>query len=312
MLNINSLALDKLKYMNLKGPQFETVSYFCYNYFCFDPNSAGMDYFLKSFEKWQKDNRRSIKQTLWKMFQSYNMWNSDELLDFEGEDQNSYFKQILDYDDNLINFCSKLDKIDRDELDKHMTKAGELLTDKYNLFISKFKLLKKNQDLFVSYPKFKQINHFNENFESLKNNPNFSINKYKLKVDSVNKNNVIYLHQPNYQNNFYDQNEVDVFGCFNNVEFIQIRYLSLILCYSLKNKELFEKFHNAYNDLVSVAYNDNNQNKIHVTSLENYQFFGKLDFILQILFNLYSALGKNNNTISSNVELLVKSSFYKI
>ena len=303
-LNLNSLAFDKLKYMNLKGPQFETVSYFCFKYFYLDSNSQGNDFLVKSFNKWQKENRRSVKQTLWKMFQSFNLWNSDELIDFESEENKSYYKHIINYQEILINFCSKLDKIDSEEMLSQILKIRDLFIESFTLLETNLKFLKKNQDLFVNYPKYKEFKFFKGDYNFLAISNNYSEQKYKFSLDSANKNNLMFESHPNQYNNFFEQNEVEVFGCFNNLEFLRNRYLTNILCYSANDKENFIKYYKLYSTNFSLVYSDKGYEKIHISSKENFKLFSKLDFLLNGLICCIYELEEDANSLSKHVDNL--------
>ncbi len=306
MLNLNSIVFDKLKYMNLKGPQFETVSYFCFPYLYLDPNSSGNVYLIKNFERWQKEDRRSVKQTLWKMFQSVNFWNSDELIDFETVENKSFLKHIINYEDIQVNFTSKFDKLEREEMFKQILKTRDLLIENHNLLENNLKNLRKNQDLFVTYHKYKNIDYFNGNLGMLSTNSNHNTNNYQFSIDSVNKDNCVFQNSPSYRNNYFEQNEVDLFGCFNNVEFLQLRNLVNILTFSLENKEEYLKYYKVYNNIHSQVYQENNFRKIHITQQRNYLFFSRLDNLCSTLFNCYNDGLTDVNLIVNHAENIKK------
>ena len=63
-LLLNEDALDTLIYMNLKGPQKETISFFLFNYF--QNYQKGLNVLINYSESWQIENRNNSNKTFWK------------------------------------------------------------------------------------------------------------------------------------------------------------------------------------------------------------------------------------------------------
>ena len=83
--------------MNLKGPQYETVSYFTFNKWEKKYYKDGINYIINQNSLWQNDINNNNKKILYKMFKNGNFWNSEEILKFYDNNNNSYFNYLLNY-----------------------------------------------------------------------------------------------------------------------------------------------------------------------------------------------------------------------
>ena len=247
-LNLNNNTLDILKYMNLKGPQFETVSYIAFKPFLNYKN--GLNYLVDNSERWQNDNRRNTKKTLWKMFTGRNFWNSQELLEFLNENKNSYYTILLQFFDVILGASDNY--LNQNGIDEEVEKDYfDFLLNLYNDFEARKKdnKLTKNQDMFVSIHKYRYENfaYFNNNFDILTKNENYSRDSYRCEIDSLNKNdNCLYKLYPGYKNNYIKECDCKPFGQYDSYEYLTMRLLSMVTLSYIENKEQLKIFNEKY------------------------------------------------------------------
>ena len=247
-LNLNNDTLDILKYMNLKGPQFETVSYIAFKPFLNYKN--GLNYLVDNSERWQNDNRRNTKKTLWKMFTGRNFWNSQELLEFLNENKNSYYTILLQFFDVILGASDNY--LNQNGIDEEAEKDYfDFLLNLYNDFEARKKdnKLTKNQDMFVSIHKYRYENYayFNNNFDILTKNENYSRDSYRCEIDSLNKNdNCLYKLYPGYKNNYIKECDCKPFGQYDSYEYLTMRLLSMVTLSYIENKEQLKIFNEKY------------------------------------------------------------------
>jgi hypothetical protein len=290
-LHMNNRVLEVLKFMNLKGPQFETVSYIAFPYFYYSQYKPGLSYLIESFERWEKENKRSIRKTLWKMFTGRNYWNSEELLTFFGENNSSHYKYIiksidlvLTQTDNLVN-PSNEDTNVKESFTELLEEMGNLYLQ-YEKEVNADKVV-NNQDLVISIFKFKYVGFFNNDHEMLKRNPNYKRENYKYAIDSLEKDTIIHEEYPGYKNNFLLQHDVPVFGLFDDKQYLSkyiFNKLSFLPIYLDKpNQDAYEK----YKSLT-----------INYSSDQISQLVNKLEYYDSTLYSLYSTFAANIDSLS--------------
>lgn len=239
-MGLNSKLLSILTTMNLKGPQFESVSYTALPYFFNSHFKQGLTYIYGNLDKWLKDNKRCARKTLWKMFTGRNYWDTEELMEFMNENENSYYKFINELHEitfNYLNPCLLLpyDQSKKNELNNYLQ---NLKLNQKNLE-SKMnnKALIKNQDVIVNMFKLRYVPYLSNDVNSLKRNINYKekIFNYKYPIDSVYKNNFIFERTPGFKNNYFLQNDISVFGLFEDENFLNLNFLTNILKVYIKN-----------------------------------------------------------------------------
>ena len=282
-------ALDTLIYMNLKGPQAESVSYFLFNYFVKYPQ--GLNYLITHSENWQIENRTNAAKTLWKMFYSGNFWNSEELLDFLNENNNSYYNYLLEFYDIILGLNDAIynkDGID-EEKEKNHYEVIEKFYEKLNPILNN---LIKNQDIFIVLHKYDGNNYqfFENNYELLNVNKNYSENNYRYTLDSLNKkNNSLYNLYPGYRNNYFEHESVSPFGEYDNKNVLLMRLLSILLISKLK-----------INDIKSVT-DLNEKYKQLSNDMKN-----NLDINLSLLIDFYLNCTKDIKYLVENKDKLIE------
>ena len=286
-------ALDIMKYMNLKGPQYETVSYFIFNYFENGFYKNGLNYLINNSERWQNENRTNAKKTLWKMFSGGNYWNSQELIEFLNDNKASYYSIILSFIDILVglneNYYNKDGKNEEEEKDHlHIL---DILYQTFNEKKSENKLM-KNQDMFILMHKYNSKNweYFNNDYSILKKNPNYKRENYRNEIDTLGKeNNCLYKLNPGYKNNYIENCDISPFEKYDNDSFLLMRILSIIV--SSKVLKLNEK------DTESIKQVKELNNKYLEISKENKS---ELDInlcdIISYLLEIYENLEKIMDT----------------
>ena len=256
-LNINSDCLDLLKFMNLKGPQFETVSYIAFLPFINYKN--GLNYLIDNSEHWQNDNNRNSSKTLWKMFSNGNFWWSNELIEFLAENKNSYYTILLQFFDAIISINENYLNNPSGTVDTEAEKDYyDFFMTLYNTFIEKKNKneLIKNQDMFVTMHKYKYNNYifFNNEFSKLTTNQNYSKGNYRYEIDRLNKNNnCLYEYYPGYKNNFIPNCGISPFGKYDSYEYLILKMLNIITLnyFSYSNYEELKKYTVLYKQAAS-------------------------------------------------------------
>ena len=159
--------MNILTTMNLKGPQFETVSYIAHKFFFNSQNKLGLVYLNSHLDKWHKDNKRCARKTLWKMFTGRNFWDTEEINDFIYENENSYYKVLNDFHELTINNVNQIILTKQESLKRQeLVYIFEGLKFNQKLLENKIenKTLIKNQDVVINIFKFKNIPYLYNNF----------------------------------------------------------------------------------------------------------------------------------------------------
>jgi hypothetical protein len=297
-LHMNNEVLEVLKFMNLKGPQFETVSYIAFPYFYYSQFKPGLIYLINNFERWEKENKRSIRKTLWKMFTGRNFWNCEELLAFMDENNQSYYKYIIKFFDLVSTLTENLLNPSSEENDKE--NFAELLDE----MSSSYKIYEKdlnagsivhNQDLVISIFKFRYIDFFNNDYEMLKKNVNYNKNNFKYSIDALEKETIVYVEYPSYKNNYLIQKDVDVFGIFNNKQYLSKYVLNKVCFLPIYLDKLNSENYENYKSL-NITYPTD-----HIGLLLN-----KLDYYDNTLYNLYTTYTSNIESLANHDDAIDK------
>lgn len=264
-LNLPAKVFEILKFMNLKGPQFETVSYIAFPVFSDNFYKPGLQYLIDSFDRWESNNKKSIRKTFWKMFTGRNFWSTEELLMFLNENDNSYYKHVLSFLDTILSYNDNYTFSYEDESVRmeNFADITEALISSYSKFEKQLNQSKltNSQDLVISIFKFKKIPNITD-VNLMRKNVNFSENNFKYKIDSLWKNNIIHENNPGFKSNFLKQNDIQVLGAFDQETYLNLRNLNKILMSSISlnrndlTKEILEKYNNAIAKEQSLRLNE--------------------------------------------------------
>ena len=322
-LLLNEDALDTLIYMNLKGPQKDTISFFLFNYF--QNYQKGLNVLINYSESWQIENRNNSNKTFWKFIDGGNFWKTQELLDFLEQNNNSYYHYLLKFYEIIIGYGEAI--YNKEGIDSEKEKNYIEALDKYYTKISGlFGKLVKNQDILFLIHKYDSNNYlfFDNNYDKLNENKNYKEDNYRFILDSLNKkNNCLYESYPGYKNNYFEHSSVSPFGEYDNVNCLLMRIISYLIITKLgddnknidinkiselndKYKEIANKVNNKLdinlsllidtfiNSLKDVNYLLNNKDKI----FELYSYFDE-----QIIKKLNEY---KNNMNFNNIEIIFK------
>ena len=330
-LGLNTKVLNILTTMNLKGPQFETVSYIAHKFFFNSQNKLGLVYLNSHLDKWHKDNKRCARKTLWKMFTGRNFWDTEEINDFIYENENSYYKVLNDFHELTINNVNQIILTKQESLKRQeLVYIFEGLKFNQKLLENKIenKTLIKNQDVVINIFKFKNIPYLDNNFDELNSNKNFSQKNFifKYPIDSLMKNNKIFENTPGYKNNFFLQDDTSVYGYFENENFLNLSFLTNILKINLKfhfedflNKEnkdsktilpLIDLDQNYIKDIIKkseILINAENEVKmceLNRIDKEEFCFIFNLEKILVLYFKFEFENNLNSENLETNINIL--------
>jgi len=304
ILGLQQKCLEHLKDMNLKGPQFETVSYIAHPFFFNSQFKSGMKFLVSSLDKWSDDYSRSIRKTFWKMILNRNFANCEDIMNFEADNNLSYYKNILSNLDINLNINEKLHSSSES---KHEEVADlvDFAEEKYKSFedICSKKSILRNQDVLVITPKFLPVESFTtEMFDVLKiTNTSYNSQEhhkvYRFTIDSMYKNNFLHLNDVTYKNNYFVQKYEDVYGVFASYDFLSLRFLCQIVLGKLLN--LTNSNHAEFNDYVEKmketykkVYSKEDRVNIHNYSRNYYDLCEKLDLITVDLLEFYFLIGE--------------------
>ena len=240
-LVMNEDSLDTLIYMNLKGPQNDTVSYFLFNYFVNYPE--GLNYLINHSENWQIENRTNSHKTFWKLVDAGNFWKTQELLDFLEDNNLSYYNYLLQFYEIVLGLNDAI--YNKDGIDEEKEKNHYIVIEQfYDKIVPLMTKFVKNQDILISLHKYDANNYlyFDNNFEKLnEENKNYNEKNFRFILDSLNKkNNCLYESYPGYKNNYFEHKSVSPFGEYDNMDCLLMRVISILIISKLKvdNKDL--------------------------------------------------------------------------
>ena len=322
-LDMNQDALDTLIYMNLKGPLNDTISYFLFNYFVNYPE--GLNALINHNENWQIENRTNSHKTFWKLIDAGNFWKTQELLDFLDVNNLSYYNHLLQFYEIILGLGEAIyskEGVD-EEKEKNHYEVIEKFYEKILPIMNKFV---KNQDILVLLHKYEPNNYlyFDNNYEKLNENKNYSINNYRYLLDSLNKEkNCLYESYPGYKNNYFEHKSVSPFGEYDNINCLLMRVISLLIISKLKISndkidikvitELNEKYKQVSKDvnnqldinlslLIDVFINSLKDTKYLVDNKDN--IIGLYSYFIEQVVNKINELRKNLKY--QNLDSLIK------
>ena len=322
-LLLNEDALDTLIYMNLKGPQKETISFFLFNYF--QNYQKGLNVLINYSESWQIENRNNSNKTFWKFIDGGNFWKTQELLDFLEQNNNSYYHYLLKFYEIIIGYGEAI--YNKEGIDNEKEKNYIEALDKYYTKISGlFGKLVKNQDILFLIHKYDSNNYlfFDNNYDKLNENKNYKEDNYRFILDSLNKkNNWIYQSYPGYKNNYFEHSSVSPFGEYDNINCLLMRIISYLIITKLNddNKNIdiniISELNNKYKEIANKV---NNKLDINLSLLID-TFINSLKDVNYLLnnkdkiFELYSYFDEQiikkineykNNLNFNNIEIIFK------
>lgn len=320
-LGLNTKFFTILTTMNLKGPQFESVSYIAHKYFLNSQFKQGLVYLYGNLDKWQKDNKRCSRKTLWKMFTGRNFWDTEEIIEFLNENENSYFKFLNEFHQISVEYVNSFLLAAQDNVKKiELFNCVESLKFYQTSLQAKIEnqTLNKNQDVLISVFKYKYIPYLACDLEALKNNRNYDQKNFvfKFSIDKLNKDNLIFENTPGYKNNFFMQDDISVFGNFENEHFLNLNFLTNILKVNLKfyfnadlnqgkqtQIELDQAYVKAALEKAVNLISDENSKKILESQKickSEFNFVFELEKILVNLFKFESESGSDAEKLEAN------------
>ena len=288
-LLLNENALDTLIYMNLKGPQKDTISFFLFNYF--ESFKKGLNLLINYNDSWQKENRTESNKTFWKFIDGGNFWKTQELFDFLEQNNNSYYYYLLKFYEIILGYNEAI--YNKEGINEEKEKNYIEAIDKfYNKIIPLKEKLVKNQDILFLIHKYDANNYlyFENNFEKLNENKNYNKNNYRYELETLNKkNNCLYETYPGYKNNYFEHKSISPFGAYDDINFFFMRIYSYLIISKLNmdNKNIdintITELNNKYKDI---------SNKVN----------SGLDINLALLIEIFINSLKDANNLVNNKE----------
>ena len=290
---LNEDALDTLIYMNLKGPQKDTISFFLFNYF--EYYQKGLNSLINYCESWQKENRTNSNKTFWKLIDGGNFWKTQELLDFLDQNNYSYYNYLLKFYEIIIGYSEVI--YNKEGIDEEKEKNYIEAIDKFYTKISPLmNKLVKNQDILFLLHKYDSNNYlfFENKYEKLNENKNYNENNYRFILDSLNKkNNCLYESYPGYKNNYFEHKSVSPFGEYDDMNCLFMRILSYLIISKLNNE-------NKNIDINAITELNNKYKEIS-NKVNN-----KLDINLSLLIEIFINSLKDANNLVNNKDKIIE------
>jgi len=239
-------ANELFKYMNLKSPQNETCSHIIFDFYNRYGYKQGVLGLVNNFNKWEGENQKSLKKTLFKLFNGRNFYFSSELLDFSQETDYSYYKHVLQIKEVLslleekqlglydTNNTSNNDPNYVDQVNQEIEELKEMLENskKKMLDYNMNNLLVKNQDLMVTMEKYSLVP---ESRPLLEDNSK----KHQYKIDGINKNTPLYNYVPGYKSNYLQCLDKGIYSFYSDTNFLFVKlFEDRIFDSSVNNKEV--------------------------------------------------------------------------
>ena len=292
-LIMNQDALDTIIYMNLKGPQNDTISYFLFNYFVNYPQ--GLNALINHSEAWQLENRKQSNKTFWKLIDNGNFWKTQELIDFLELNNLSYYDYLLQFYEIVLGLNDALfnkDGVDAEKEKNHY----EVIEKFYQKILPLMDKFVKNQDILFLLHKYDGDNYlyFDNKYNELKKNKNYKETNYRFILDSLNKkNNCLYESYPGYKNNYFEHKSVSPFGEYDNMNCLLMRVLSLLIISKLK-------IDNKNNDIKSIEELNEKYKKIS-DEIKN-----TLDINLSALIDIFINSLKDAKYLVTNKDKIIE------
>ena len=290
---LNEDASNTLVYMNLKGPQKDTISFFLFNFF--ENYQKGLNLLINYSDGWQIENRTNSNKTFWKFIDGGNFWKTQELFDFLDQNNYSYYHYLLKFYEIIMGYCEVIynkEGID-DEKEKNYIEAIDKFYTKISPLMDK---LVKNQDILFLMHKYDANNYsfFDNKYEKLTENKNYNENNFRSTLDSLNKkNNCLYELYPGYKNNYFEHKSISPFGEYddNNCLFMRIISYLLVTKLNIENK----------NFDINATIELNNKYKEIANKVNN-----KLDINLSLLIDIFLNSLKDTNYFLNNKDKIVE------
>ena len=290
---LNEDASNTLVYMNLKGPQKDTISFFLFNYF--ENYQKGLNLLINYSDGWQIENRTNSNKTFWKFIDGGNFWKTQELFDFLDQNNYSYYHYLLKFYEIIMGYCEVIynkEGID-DEKEKNYIEAIDKFYTKISPIMDK---LVKNQDILFLMHKYDANNYsfFDNKYEKLTENKNYNENNFRSTLDSLNKkNNCLYELYPGYKNNYFEHKSISPFGEYddNNCLFMRIISYLIVTKLNIENK----------NFDINVTIELNNKYKEIANKVNN-----KLDINLSLLIDILLNSLKDTNYFLNNKDKIIE------
>ena len=294
-LIMNQDALDTLIYMNLKGPQSDTISFFLFNYFVNYPD--GINALINHNESWQIENRTNSKKTIWKLIDAGNFWKTQELLDFLDVNNLSYYNYLLQFYEIVLGLNEAIynkDGVDEEKEKNHY----EVIEQFYEKIIPLMDKFVKNQDILFLLHKYDPNNYlyFENNYEKLSENKNYKDDNYRFIMDTLNKKqNCLYESYPGYKNNYFEHKSVSPFGEYDNMNCLLMRVLSLYIISKLKMNDKID-------EALTTKLNELNEKYKQISNNVN----NKLDINLSLLIDIFMKSLKDANYLVTNKDKILE------
>ena len=290
---LNEDASNTLVYMNLKGPQKDTISFFLFNYF--ENYQKGLNLLINYSDGWQIENRTNSNKTFWKFIDGGNFWKTQELFDFLDQNNYSYYHYLLKFYEIIMGYCEVIynkEGID-DEKEKNYIEAIDKFYTKISPIMDK---LVKNQDILFLMHKYDANNYsfFDNKYEKLTENKNYNENNFRSTLDSLNKkNNCLYELYPGYKNNYFEHKSISPFGEYddNNCLFMRIISYLIVTKLNIENK----------NFDINATIELNNKYKEIANKVNN-----KLDINLSLLIDILLNSLKDTNYFLNNKDKIIE------
>ena len=290
---LNEDASNTLVYMNLKGPQKDTISFFLFNFF--ENYQKGLNLLINYSDGWQIENRTNSNKTFWKFIDGGNFWKTQELFDFLDQNNYSYYHYLLKFYEIIMGYCEVI--YNKEGIDEEKEKNYIEAIDKFYTKISPIMdKLVKNQDILFLMHKYDANNYsfFDNKYEKLTENKNYNENNFRSTLDSLNKkNNCLYELYPGYKNNYFEHKSISPFGEYddNNCLFMRIISYLLVTKLNIENK----------NFDINVTIELNNKYKEIANKVNN-----KLDINLSLLIDIFLNSLKDTNYFLNNKDKIVE------
>ncbi len=328
-LGLNTKLFTILTTMNLKGPQFESVSYIAHKYFLNSQFKQGLTFLSGNLDKWQKDNKKCSRKTLWKMFTGRNFWDTEEIIEFLNENENSYYKFINEFHEISVNYINSIMITSQDQIKKsELVNCFETIKLHQKTLESKMKnnSLNKNQDALSSIFKYKYVPYIGNNLGRLSSNKNFAEKNFTFKfpIDKLFKDNVIFENTSGYKNNFFLQEDISIFGNFENENFLNLNFLTNTLKVNLKyyfdsnisdaknpkqnQAELDQKYIKETIEKACILISEESEKKIFAKqkiSKNEFHFVYSLEKLLVQYFKFEADNGSSVENLENNCENMI-------
>lgn len=319
-------SIQTFKYLNLKGPQHETLSFIVFNdYFNKRQFRTGVSLLIENFKKHENENSLSTKKVIWKMMKGRNFFSIGEVFDFQLEAKRSIYKWILlvselsfGVDESIFSSDEEKGRVSVDEMYDIMIYCYE----EYCLIREKGELI-RNQDLLVMCDKYEFVMDSSQGSED--DDDGNTREKYRYDIDYVNKQgNCLYKDYPSYKNSYIQRKDRGIFGKYGKEDYLKEQFLKRIL-HLLFFKKLQAKERFTFNKEIEIFFEEYKKfssdevsftllsliKHLSVDSSELKGILSKEESILNIKHVLYTYIShlNENLTSKSNMEVYLYEGF---